>query len=153
MGTANYYAINDEVFALDSWIDEHYGLDEAVLKNVITDKLEDVGLTCAPPYGSFSTYGITPRSFETGILGMMVYNDNKHKDTVAYISFASGYYEGMNLNVYTGDELEDIMGDHPDEVSHNQSDASKVLRVIREVTRPLGVVAQFSNGEAIYQAV
>ena len=88
-----------------------------------------------------------PRSFETGIGYLVSRKDGK---TVAFMEICNGYYEGANIDVYTGDKLKDINDDYT-EITKNKRDVSRVMKIIEEFTEGYKKVAQFSNGETIYE--
>lgn len=123
--------------------------DEAVgdtLANIVAD-LEAKG------YSVDSANHLTqaPRSFETGLGYLVVNSKGKY---VAFMEVCAGYYEHANIDVYTGDELIDISDDgydYDNEVTKNKRDIAKVMKCIEMYTDGYKKVAQFSNGETIYE--
>lgn len=88
-----------------------------------------------------------PRGYETGQT-FLVYN--KNNKVVALYELCSGYYEHANINIYTGDEIGEIVYD---DVTKNKRDIERVVRAIKLYTTQYHTVKRFSNGETFYEEV
>lgn len=144
MATGNFYTGGNH--GLNIIISDYDEAVEDTLENIATE-LSSKG------YSVESADNLTqaPRSFETGI-GYLVYN--KNAKIVAFLEVCNGYYEHANIDIYTGDELIDI-GDsdyeYEKEVTKNKRDIDRVVKCVEIYTQGYKKVAQFSNGEAIYE--
>lgn len=126
--------------------DEDSTIVEDTLVNIV-DELSSKGYSV----DDASHLTQAPRSFETG-QGFLVYN--KNGKIVAFYELCAGYYSDANINIYTGDELIDISDDGYDynnEVTKNKRDIDRVVKCVEMYTSGYKKVAQFSNGETIYE--
>lgn len=89
----------------------------------------------------------TPRSYDTG-QQFAVYN--KAGKNVALLEVCAGYYSGANINIYTGQKLIDVIY-YPDDVTKNERDIERVVRIVKVNTESFKRTATFSNGESIYE--
>ena len=144
MATSNFYTGGNH--GLNVIISDYDEAVEYTLENIMAE-LSSKG------YSVDSANHLTqaPRSFETG-QGYRVYN--KNAKIVAFIEVCAGYYEHANVDIYTGDELIDIIDDGYDygnEVTKNKRDIDRVVKCVEAYTDGYGRVATFSNGETIYE--
>ena len=131
------------------------------LNVILTEYDEAVGDTMANIVAELSSKGYSvddarhltqaPRSFETGLGYLVVNSKGKY---LAFMEVCAGYYEHANIDIYTGDELIDISDDgydYDNEVTKNKRDIARVMKCIEMYTNGYKQVAQFSNGETIYE--
>lgn len=126
--------------------DENSTIVEDTLVNIV-DELSNKGYSV----DDASHLTQAPRSFETG-QGFLVYN--KNGKIVAFYELCAGYYSGANVNIYTGQELIDISDDgydYDNEITKNKREIARVVKVIQDNTEGFRKIAQFSNGESIYE--
>ena len=145
MATANFYengghglnVIHDEDELGDLQVD--YALE------LIVDELAEIGYTA----DDVRNWVDTPRSYDTGIQYAIYNPDGK---LTALLEVCTGYYSGANINIYTDSDLIDIMGEKEYyNITENKKFVKKVVDVVKRHTTGYNKVAQFSNGEAIYE--
>lgn len=151
MATGNFYTggnqgLNVIISDYDEAVEDTLANIEDTLDNIVSELL-------SKGYSVDSANHLTqaPRSFKTGT-GYLVYN-SKAK-IVAFLELCNGYYEHANIDIYTGDELIDISDDgydYDNEVTKNKRDIDRVVKCVEMYTKGYKKVAQFSNGEAIYE--
>ena len=148
MATSNFYQDGNHGLNVILIEDEDDTAVEDTLINIV-DELSSNG------YSVDDAKHLTqaPRSFETG-QGFLVYN--KNGKIVAFYELCAGYYSGANVNIYTGQDLMDVIDDgydHDKEVTKNKRDIARVVKAIKDNTEGFNRVATFINGESIYERV
>ena len=154
MATSNFHNVNaSHIFAVDYLQDEfdyqdlvdnlQYGLKETGYYNILT-KSDPNELRSFPSksIGSLDNY-VESSDSESGIVV-----------TVTAV-VRSGYYEGVNLDWHChfeeyGENVEHLL---PAAESEKNRLVEMVEYVFSEFSTPLGVTAQFSNGETIYHPI
>lgn len=144
MATSNFYQDgNHGLNVILTGDDEDDTSVEDTLSNIV-DELNEIG------YSVDEAHIVnTPRSFDTG-QQFLVYNKKGDK-AIALLELCAGYYSGANVNVYTGDALDDETDEEYVEVTKNKRDVTRVVDIVKSNTQSFRRTATFSNGESIYE--
>ena len=143
MATSNFY--QDGNHGLNVIIipdDEDNTVVEDTLQNIV-DHLNEIGYSV----DDARYLSQAPRSFETGQAFTVHRKDGR---MVAMYELCAGYYSGTNVNIYTGNDLTELLDDDT-EVTKNKRDVTRVVNAIKQYTEGFRKVATFSNGESIYE--
>ena len=145
MATANFYENGGHGLNVIHDEDELGDFQVYNVLALIVDELAEVGYTA----DDVRNWVNTPRSFETGIQYAVYNPDGK---LTALLEVCTGYYSGANVNIYTDSDLVDILGDKEYyNITENKKFVKKVVDVVKRHTVGYNRVAQFSNGETIYE--
>lgn len=143
MATGNFYQSGNHGLNVIDTRDDEFALEDTI-SNIVCE-LSSKGYSV----DSANHLIDTPRSFDTGLGYLVVTPKGKY---VAFLEVCAGYYEGANINIYTGQELEDIV-DYGYNVSKNKKDIDRVVKCVKLYTEEYVTTARFSNGETFYEKV
>ena len=147
MATSNFYESGNHglnVILDDNEVGDFQVYDTLAL---MVDELAEVGYTA----DDVKNWVHTPWSFDTGIQYAVYNPDGK---LTALLEVCTGYYEGANVNIYTGETLIDEIGDKGYYgITENKKFVKKVVDVVKRHTSGYNRIATFSNGETIYERV
>ena len=145
MATANFYENGNHGLNVIHDEDELGDFQVYDVLALIVDELTEIGYTA----DDVRNWVHTPRSFNTGIQYAVYNPDGK---LTALLEICTGYYSEANVNIYTDSDLVDILGDKEYyNITENKRFVKKVVDVVKRHTVGYNKVAQFSNGEAIYE--
>ena len=145
MATANFYENGGHGLNVIHDEDELGDFQVYDVIALMVDELEGIGYTV----DDVKNWVDTPRSFDTGTQYAVYNPDGK---LTALLELCTGYYSGANVNIYTDSDLVDIMGDKEYyNITENKKFVKKVVDVVKRHTIGYNKVAQFSNGETIYE--
>lgn len=145
MATSNFYENGGHGLNVIHDDDELGDLQVHDVLALMVDELDEIGYTV----DDVKNWVHTPRSFETGIQYAVYNPDGK---LTALLEVCTGYYAAANVNIYTDSDLVDILGDKEYyNITENKRFVKKVVDVVKRHTVGYNRVAQFSNGEAIYE--
>lgn len=148
MATSNFYTGGNN--GLNVILCDYEQAVDDTMNNIITElKAKKYSIDRANPLAQ------APRSFNTG-QGFLVYKTTKARFVkyVAFLEVCAGYYGHANIDIYTSDELVGLGFDAYDgdeQVTRNKRDIDRVVKTVKAFTNGYKQVAQFSNGETIYE--